>query len=91
MTTPHQNLVLQYNSNNQNKIDTFEEFDEMIVESPNEVRPKSLVELELQQEPNCLGKNIEKSVGNLGIKLLIGTHETKLSIGTHKIHIIVDN
>jgi hypothetical protein len=38
MTTPHQILVLQYNSNNQNMIDTFENFDEMIVESPSKVQ-----------------------------------------------------
>ncbi len=47
MAVPHQNLVLQYNSNNQNKIGTFEEFDGMTMESPNEVQPKPPIELEL--------------------------------------------
>ncbi len=55
MAIPHQNLVLEYNSNDQHKINTVEEFDGTIVESPNDIRLKALSELEnilIPMEPN---------------------------------------
>jgi hypothetical protein len=55
MAIPHQNLVLEYNSKYQHNINITEEFDETIVESPNDIRLKALFELEnilIPMEPN---------------------------------------
>jgi hypothetical protein len=42
MELPHQNFVLEYNFNNQHMINTIEEFEITTVESPNDIRLKTL-------------------------------------------------
>ncbi len=48
MAVPHQNLVLEYNSNNYHKINIVEKFDGTTVEFPNDIQFKALAESMLQ-------------------------------------------
>ncbi len=47
MAIPHQNLVLKYNSNNQHKMNTIDKFEGTTMASPNDIRLKASIKLEL--------------------------------------------